>query len=277
MANIVPLEEAKDLAKSDLLSLMEYYRRFFSPKQIDVLLLFWYGLDIGDVSEYSQVSISILDTWLSDPAFVSAVKAGRGRQQEILTRELERQTVKAMQVVNSILSKDVDPGERGFSEVAKTARWLLDKFTVNPNQQGDDTRNTARMDEATAKILAEELARLNHGTSERTVDIERLMRNDIIDGEIIDAARYVKVVSRMDLSVNHGILNVYKNDDEIKLQCHLCGKWYTSLISHLRNNSIHKGISADFYRTHFGIPSTVPLVVDEELLDILERAKSEYE
>ena len=73
----------------------------------------------------------------------------------------------------------------------------------------------------------------------------------------------------MEVPVGHGFQGVMMYDDkDDKVQCHLCGKWYSFLAPHL--SSTHKLTSID-YKLEFGLPMNIGLCSQE-----FSRKKSVY-
>lgn len=264
------VQQKDESVRIEFTKLIDYYSQFFTDKQLDALVYFWYRLDLQTISELTEIREDVLSEWLMDVKFKQAIQAGLGRRKEILSEGLEKAAAKALKVVTDLLDADVQPREKGFVEKIRTARWVLDKMNVDVAGNKEESDGPAVMTESTAKLVADELRKMLSGGPEQVpVEVSKLFKDDIVDGEIVDLSSYYSIVDSEDAFVEEGIINVHR--DTLKLQCHLCYKWFNSLILHLAHEKSHPNITLIFYRAHFGIPDYIPLASDERFFEILSK------
>ena len=266
------IEEANSEVRAQLGTLLQHYRNFFTAVQIEALIMFWYGYAVEEIAEALELNEEIVYEWRETPQYKQAIIQGLGRKDEVLIHSMERSAFKAMKMIDSALSTEIDPSEKGFGEIIKTARWLLDKVDFNPNKEEtqESSAGMARMDEGTAKIIAEEVARIT-GQRVSVADPKDFFKEEIIDAEEIKLSSYYRIIAKGDNAlVESSLINVRKEEGEWVMQCHLCGKWKSALSGHI--GIVHKEMGVTRYRAHFGLPRHVPLTVNEEFLEAIKES-----
>lgn len=270
-------ENIDKTTKVELSNLVEHYSQFFSPLQIDALFYFWYGYTPADIAKTLDISDDLITEWLSNKAYKEAIQAGKDRKKEVLINQLESHALKAVDFVGEVMDSDISNEDKGFREKINLAKWIIEKMDVRLDPEADeDSRRNIRMDAETARIFAEEIRKTAVQSSQGTnadIKVEEIFREEPIEGEVIEPLNYYNFVDSSDSLVDYGVVNVrLTNDDEYKMQCHLCGDWKSSLYTHLAKSSKHSRITLDMYRRQFGIPKHIPLSISEEFLEIVEEA-----
>lgn len=269
-------DKAQESTKQSLKNLLSHYSQFFNPQQIDALVYFWYGYSLSEVSQALDINESLVSEWLSKKTFKEAIQAGSGKRQEILINRLESHALKAVDFVGEVMDEPITHKDKGFREKISLTKWILDRFGGGLNTgTNTESGNTIKMDKETARIFADEIrktASQSRLESETPVRIEEVFREDTIDGDVVDPSVYYKLVDSKDAYVEYGIVNIIKIDeDDYQMQCHLCGKWKNSLTMHISKSSTHSKINLTIYRKQFGIPNHIPLSVNDDFLEIIDK------
>lgn len=288
--SIVVREPTEDKnTKIELVELLTHYEQVFTFPQIEALMMFWYGYTPKQIVDELNIAGDQLQFWLGDRLFLEAIQAGKNRRKEMVADELEKMSLKALQVVKEVLDLELDPSTRGFKDIVATAKWVVDKNIVRvDNGEDNSEKSYSKIEPETLKILADHLK--THNPDEKGVTIESLVLSDVVEGKVTSLAEYYNLVSSKDsVLANYGVINVHipsevdsngqliqhsTNVEEAKMQCHICGKWMAGLKLHITKSHADMGIIN--YRRHFGIPDGLPMSVDDSFYEMIEEKLEQF-
>lgn len=262
--------QAEQKVAEGLLNLVNYYSPFFNQNQIDSLIYFWYGMSKEEVAESQGLSLSVIGNWLQDTKFIQAIEAGKYKRREILAHGMENLGILAYKKLKDNLTMDIDPESRAYAEQIKTARWVMDSMNLGMGDSTDKNKESSSINEETARMIAEQLKniKIESKPSEKMSDLWK--EDNVVDGKIVDPIVFYRKVDTTEINSEYGYVNIHK--DTCKLQCHICGSWFTSIASHLAAGA-HTGINGTTYKRHFGLSELVQLTVTDEILEKLAESK----
>lgn len=220
----------------DFSSIIRRYK-IEEPKQIRAIEYLASGFSVTHTSRMIRVVPSTLSAWMELDGFLSAVSDARRLMLSRSSAFIKMASVLAQDQIIDILSQEYDAApDQEKREIARTARFILENGREDiPNTQVNNSIIVTPMSDLTADVIARRIHQLENPSNQEDISAEYTIKH---------APKSVACHPETDF----GVLNY--NENEKTYQCHVCGKWYVDLYSHVED--IH-GLSMREYKEAFYI------------------------
>lgn len=278
-----------DLTKEEQINqIVEKYANELTEDQIRVLPLISFGMSAARVSKITKVSATTIRQWMrTDIRFRTALHEFQGYTNLYHMAMLNQAGALAWDRVFEILEADYDPDDKiGRTNQAQMAKFVIDELDVMGNRVEEKIEAEAQLHiaESSAELIARRVAEMQREEA-KTIDgnykvVEEIKDDPRHEFNSMDAAEkvdeeFIEIQQAQNDPIypkhpNTKFGELTYNESGTKVACHICGKFATDMVIHIRNQ--HK-MNPNRYREMYRIPSDIkfgivkPVPVTDEDVD----------